>query len=247
MKRLCLSLIPSLLAVLLAACGSSKPTFALIGVPEQLSYTDSANLLFDNGTCSYVIYRGNSVTPPEVVTPCTLLKDEKDPLGNPHWNVDIQFNTPKGPQTLSLHSTGKNNEVAKSVPDIGVYLPKDWTQSDPAPRLVLKSTDQGTVYSSLVMHIGGVRCAMEITAIANGTAASDMPCGLTSWNDSAISVTIPGALISSEYTSRSWPLNFVKDATSGGWKLAKVPPGFPANYTVGADAPATPAAPAGNG
>jgi hypothetical protein len=94
MKRLCLSLIPTLLTILLAACGSAKPTFALIGVPERFSYTDSANLLVDNGNCSYVIYRGNSVTPPEVVAPCTLLKDEKDALGDPHSIVEVQFNMP---------------------------------------------------------------------------------------------------------------------------------------------------------
>lgn len=235
MKRLCLSLIPTLLTVLLAACGSSKPTFALIGVPERYSYTDSANLLVDNGVCTYVIYRGNSVMPPEVVTPCTLLKDEKDALGNPHWNIDIQFDTAKGPQVLSLHATGKNNETAKSVPGIGVYIPKDWAQAEPQPRLVFKSTNAGTIYSSLAIHIGGVRCWLEITAIANGTTASNMPCGLAYWSDSAVSVVIPGALISTAYTSQGWPLSFAKDATTGAWSFVKIPPGFPTIYSIGPD------------
>ncbi|HET7921284.1 MAG TPA: hypothetical protein VFM15_00860 [Gammaproteobacteria bacterium] len=241
MKRLCLGLIPTLLTVLLAACGSAKPTFALIGVPEQLSYTDSANLLFDNGNCTYVIYRGNSVTPPEVVTPCTLLKDEKDALGDPHSIVEVQFNTPKGPQTLSLHATGKNNEHAKAVPDIGMYLPRDWAQAEPAPRLMIKSTGPGKLYSNLTLHIGGVRCALAITAVANGDAESDMPCGLSSWSDSAISVAIPGALVSSAYTSRSWSLTFAKDSTTGSWKLMKVPPGFPSDFAVSEDTAPAPA------
>ncbi|HEX5339645.1 MAG TPA: hypothetical protein VFX47_02040 [Gammaproteobacteria bacterium] len=241
MKRLCLSLIPTLLTVLLAACSPAKPTFALLGVPERYSYTDSANLLFDNGACSYVIYRGNSVTPPEVVTPCTLLKDEKDALGNPHWNVEIQFDTAKGPQTLLLHATGKNNETAKSVPDIGVYLPKDWAQAEPAPKLMLKSTDAGKVYSNMTIHVGGIRCSLEITAIANGDTASNMPCGLAYWSDTSISVVIPGALISTAYTSQGWPLSFVKDATSGNWKLVKVPSGFPSGYAVSADTATAPA------
>jgi hypothetical protein len=236
MKRLCLSLIPTLLTVLLAACSSPKPTFALIGVPERFSYTDSANLLVDNGVCSYAIYRGNSVAPPEVVKPCTLLKDDKDALGDPHSVVEVQFDTAKGPQTLSLHATGKNNETAKSVPDIGIYLPKDWAQADPAPKLLLKSSDAGKVYSKMTIHVGGVRCSLEITAVANGDAASTMPCGLAYWSDSSLSVVIPGALVSTQYASQGWPISFAKDATSGNWNLVKVPPGFPASYTVTPDA-----------
>lgn len=245
MKRLCLSLIPTLLTVLLAACSSAKPTFALIGVPERFSYTDSANLLVDNGACSYVLYRGNSVTPPEVVTPCTLLKDDKDALGDPHSVVEVQFNTAKGPQTLTLHATGKNNETAKTVPDIGVYLPKDWAQAEPAPKLVLKSADAGKLYSNLTIHVGGVSCSLEITAVANGDAASSMPCGLAYWSDSSLSVVIPGALVSTQYASQGWPISFAKDATSGNWNMVKVPQGFPSSYTVGPDtnppAAATPA------
>lgn len=236
MKHLCLSLIPTLLTVLLAACSSSKPTFALIGVPERFSYTDSANLLVDNGNCSYVIYRGNSVTPPEVVKPCTLLKDDKDALGDPHSVVEVQFDTAKGPQTLSLHATGKSNETAKAVPDIGIYLPKDWAQADPAPKLVLKSTAAGNLYSNLTIHVGGVRCSLEITAVANGNAASNMPCGLAYWSDSSISVVIPGALVSTQYASQGWPISFAKDPASGNWNLVKVPQGFPASYSVAPDA-----------
>lgn len=235
MKRLCLSLIPTLLTVLLTACSSAKPTFALIGVPEKLSYTDSANLLIDNGNCTYVIYRGNSVTPPEVVTPCTLTKDQKDPLGNPHWHVDIQFDTAKGPKTLHLTSTGKNNETAETVPDVGVYIPKDWAQAQPAPKLLIQSTDAGQVYSKMAIHIGGVRCFLSITAIANGDTASTMPCGLAYWNDGSLSVVIPGALVSTAYTSEGWSLNFTKDTKSGNWKLVRIPPGFPTDYSVSPD------------
>lgn len=247
MKRVCLSLIPTLLTILLAACSASKPTFALIGVPERFSYTDSANLLIDNGNCSYVIYRGNSVTPPEVVTPCTLLKDDKDALGDPHAVVEIQFNTPKGSQTLTLHATGKNNEHADKVPDIGVYLPKDWVQADAAPKLVMKSTNAGKLYSNLTIHVGGVQCSLEITAVANGTAASTMPCGLAYWSDNSISVVIPGALVSTQYASEGWPLSFAKDSTSGNWNMVKVPDGFPTSYSVGPDTTPAPAPAAGNG
>ena len=235
MKRLCLRLIPTLLTVLLAACSSAKPTFALIGVPEQLSYTDSANLLIDNGKCTYVIYRGNSVTPPEVVTPCTLTKDQKDPLGNPHWHVNIEFNTPKGPKTLRLTSTGKNNETAQTVPDVGVYIPKDWAQAQPAPKLLIQSTDAGSFYSKMAIHIGGVRCFLSLTADANGDTATTMPCGLATWTDTSLTVVIPGARVSSAYTGRGWALNFIKDKKSGNWKMVKIPAGFPTGYDVSPD------------
>ena len=231
MKRLFLNLIPWALAMLLTACGSSGSSYALIGVPGQYSYTDSTSILINNDQCSYVIYRGNGVTPPEVVTPCTLLADKKDALGNPHSTIEIGFNTAKGQQILSLHSTTTTNLITNSVPDIGVYLPNNWTVATPASNMTLKSNAPADIYSDLTVHINGVRCSLDVTAVANNKLVS-MPCGLAFWGDTSVSISIPGALVSTVYAGRSWPLNFAKDPQSSNWNLMKVPSGFPVTYGV---------------
>ena len=231
MQRFSLGLIPLVLMAVLAACSSSVSSYALIGVPGQFSYTDSANILINGTQCNYVIYRGNGVTPPEVGVPCTLVKDKKDALGNPHAIIQISFNTAKGPQILSLNAAGTNNEDAKAVPDIGIYMPKNWTLATPAPNMTLTSNAPANIYTSMVFHIGGVRCSLDITAAANNTPVH-MPCGLTFWSDTSVSVSIPGALVSTQYSNRSWPLNFSRNPQSGNWDLVKVPAGFPTTYTV---------------
>jgi len=151
---------------LLAACGSSGSTFALIGVPAQNSYTDSANFLISGDTCNYYTYRGDGTSPPEVGMGCKLLQDKTNALGAPHSYVEIAFNTPKGQQILALHQFGNNTLIASSVPDIGMYLPSNWTVSAPAADMVLDSTAASSVYSGLAVHISGVRCSMTITAVA---------------------------------------------------------------------------------
>ncbi|HVC37751.1 MAG TPA: hypothetical protein VNF46_05045 [Gammaproteobacteria bacterium] len=231
MKRWSLSLMPLILAVFLSACGSSGPTYALVGVPGQLSYIDSANILINSGQCSYVLYRGDGTTPPEVVEPCALVADKKDALGNPHGKIEIGFNTTKGAQILSLTETGTNGEFAQTVPDIGVYLPNNWNIVTPADSLAFKATAQGTVYANLLVAIGGVRCSLTVVPTATNAAVT-MPCGLMSWSDTAVSISIPGELVSTVYTTRSWPLHFTIDSTGNTWNLVSPPPGFPATYTL---------------
>ncbi|MGH8283733.1 MAG: hypothetical protein ACRESE_07810 [Gammaproteobacteria bacterium] len=229
MKRLFPSLVFLVLTVLLAACSSSGETFALIGVPAQNSYIDSANILISNGQCSYVIYRGDGTNPPEVVEPCALVADKNDALGNPHGHIQIGFNTNKGVQILSLTETGTNGEFAQTVPDVGVYLPSNWNLATPASALTLTASAQGSVYANLIVAISGIRCSLTVVPVANNTPVS-MPCGLMSWSSTSVSISIPGALVSSIYQQRSWPLNFLKDTNNGSWQLAKPPMGFPANY-----------------
>lgn len=114
--------------------------------------------------------------------------------------------------------------------------------ADPVPKMMFKSVDSGSIYSNMTIHIGGVRCTLMITAIANGDTASTMPCGLAYWSDNTISVIIPGALISTVYTSQGWPLSFAKEETGGYWKLVKIPPGFPTRYMTAPDPNFTPPA-----
>jgi len=231
MKRWSVCLIPMFLAVFLPACSSSGPTYALVGVPGQFSYIDSANILISNGQCSYVIYRGDGANPSEVVEPCALVADKKDALGNPHGKVEIGFNTAKGVQIMTLTEAGTNGEFAQSVPDIGVYLPNNWNIQTPAENLVLKASAQGTVYANLLVAIGGVRCSLTVVPVATN-APVNMPCGLMSWSDSSVSVSVPGALVSTVYIQRSWPLHFTVDATGNNWNLVSPPPGFPVTYTL---------------
>lgn len=231
MKHLILGVVPLLLAGILTACSPSESSYALIGIPGQYSYTDSANILIGDGQCSYAIYRGDGVTPPEVVMPCTLLADKKDALGNPHAIIEIGFNTSKGPKTMTLNAAGTNNENANKVPNIGVYLPRNWTLASGAPVMTLKSNASGSIYSAMTVHIGGVRCSLAITAIANNRAVS-MPCGLTFWGHDSVSISIPGALVSTEYAGRSWPLNFSRNSHTDNWDIVKVPNGFPVAFTA---------------
>ena len=238
MKRLFLGVLSATSgAMLLAACGSSGSTFALIGVPAQNSYTDSANFLISGNTCNYYTYRGDGTSPPEVGMGCTLLQDKKNALGAPHAYVEIGFNTPKGQQILTLRQYGNNTLTASSIPDIGMYLPSNWTIAAPAADMVLDSAGASSVYSSLAVHVSGVRCSMTITAVANNTPVS-MPCGLTYWSGSSISIAIPGSLLSTAYAQVSATLNFIQDAQKPGtWNLAKPPygfQGFPATYTQAA-------------
>lgn len=234
MQRLFLGVLSACGVMLLAGCGSSGSTFALIGVPAQNSYTDSANFLISGNTCSYYTYRGDGTNPPEVGMGCTLLQDKKNALGAPHAYVEIGFNTPKGQQTLVLRQYGNNTLVAASVPDIGMYLPTNWTIAEPAADMILNSTAAGSVYSSLAIHISGVRCSLTITPVADNTAVS-MPCGLTYWSASSISIAVPGSLISTAYAQVSATLNFIQDPQkSSNWNLAKPPygfQGFPVTYT----------------
>lgn len=230
MKRWSVCLLILISAVLVSAC-SSKPTYALVGVPGQFSYVDSANILISNGVCSYVVYRGDGTNPAEVVFPCGLGADKDDALGNPHGKIEIGFNTPKGQKILTLTEAGTNGEFAQSVPDIGVYLPNNWNIKAPSDNLILKANVQGTVYANLVVAIGGVRCSLTVVPVATN-AAVNMPCGLMSWSDSSVSVAVPGALVSTVYTQRSWPLHFTVDATGNTWNLVQPPPGFPATYTL---------------
>lgn len=237
MKRLFLGVISMAGAALLAACGSSGSAFALIGVPAQNSYTDSANFLIVGNTCNYYTYRGDGTNPPEVGMGCTVLQDKTNALGAPHSYVEIGFNTPKGQQTLSLRQFGNNTLVASNTPDIGMYLPTNWTIAAPAADMILNSTVAANVYSSLAVHISGVRCSLTITPVSDNTAVS-MPCGLTYWSGSSISIAIPGSLISTAYAQVSATLNFIQDAQKpGSWNLAKPPygfQGFPVTYTQAA-------------
>lgn len=229
MKRWIVCLLPMALVALMSAC-SYKPTYALVGVPGQFSYIDSANILIDNGQCSYVIYRGDGTTPPEVVEPCALAADKKDALGNPHGKIEIAFNTGKGQKVLTMTEAGTDGEFARSVPDIGVYLPNNWNIKKPADNYLLKASAQGSVYANLLVAYGGVRCSLTVIPVATG-AAVNVPCGLVSWSSDSVSIAIPGALVSTEYTQRSWPLHFTVNAAGNGWNLIKPPPGFPASYT----------------
>lgn len=237
MKRLLLGVLSACGALLLVACGSSGSTFALIGVPAQNSYTDSANFLISGNTCNYYTYRGDGTNPPEVGKGCVLLKDKKNALGAPHSYLEIGFDTPKGQQTLILRQFGNNTLIASSVPDIGMYVPTNWQVAAPAADMILNSTVAASLYSSLAVHISGVRCSLTITPVADNTAVS-MPCGLTYWSSGSISVAIPGSLISTAYAQVSATLNFTQDAQKpGSWKLAKPPygfQGFPDAYTQAA-------------
>lgn len=237
MKRLFLGVISMAGAVLLTACGSSGSSFALIGVPAQNSYTDSANFLIVGNTCNYYTYRGDGTNPPEVGMGCAVLQDKTNALGAPHSYVEIGFNTPKGQQTLTLRQFGNNTLVASNAPDIGMYLPTNWTIAVPAADMILNSTAAASVYSSLAVHISGVRCSLTITPAADNTAVS-MPCGLTYWSASSISIAIPGSLISTAYAQVSATLNFIQDAQKpGNWNLAKPPygfQGFPVTYSQAA-------------
>ncbi len=229
MKRWFVCLLPVALVALMSAC-SYKPSYALVGVPGQFSYVDSANILIDNGQCTYVMYRGDGTTPPELVEPCGLAADKKDALGNPHGKIQIAFNTSKGQQVLTMTEAGTNGEFAPNVPDIGVYLPNNWNIQTPSDSFVLKATTQGSVYANLLVAYGGVRCRLTVVPTATNTPVT-VPCGLMSWSDTSVSIAIPGALVSTEYTQRSWPLHFTVNATGNGWDLVKPPPGFPASYT----------------
>jgi len=233
MKRLFVGLISLCGAVLLTACGSSGSTFALIGVPAQNSYTDSANFLIVGNSCNYYTYRGDGTNPPEVGVGCTVLQDKKNALGAPHSYLEIGFNTPKGQQTLTLRQFGNNTLVASSIPDIGMYVPSNWQVATPASDMILNSTAAASVYSGLAVHISGVRCLLTVTPVADNQPVS-MPCGLTYWSSSSISVAIPGSLISTAYAQVSATLNFIQDAQKPGtWNLARPPygfQGFPASY-----------------
>src|SRR5574337_613932 len=231
MKRLLMGLVSVGGVMLLAGCGSSGSTFALIGVPAQNSYTDSANFLISGNTCNYYTYRGDGTNPPEVGVGCVVLKDKDNALGAPHAYMEIGFNTPKGQQVLTLRQFGNNTLAASSVPDIGMYLPTHFTISAPATDMILNSSVAGAVYSGLAVHVSGVRCSLTITAVADNTPVS-MPCGLTFWSANSISVAIPGSLISTAYSQISWTLNFIQDSQKPGtWNLAKPPSGFPTAYT----------------
>lgn len=237
MKRLLMGLVSVGGVMLLAGCGSSGSTFALIGVPAQNSYTDSANFLISGNTCNYYTYRGDGTNPPEVGTGCVVLKDKTNALGAPHSYLEIGFNTPKGQQTLTLRQFGNNTLVASTVPDIGMYLPTNWTVAAPATDMILNSTAAASVYSSLAVHISGVRCSLTVTPVSDNAAVS-MPCGLTFWSGSSISIAIPGSLISTAYAQVSATLNFIQDAQKPGtWNLAKPPygfQGFPMTYSQAA-------------
>lgn len=234
MKRMFMAGLCACGALLLAACGSSGSTFALIGVPAKGSYTDSANFLISGHTCNYYTYRGDGTNPPEVGMGCIVLQDKNNALGAPHSYVEIGFNTPKGQQILTLRQFGNNTLSASSVPDIGMYLPTNWTISAPAADMILNSSAAGAIYSGLAVHVSGVRCALTVTAVADNTPVS-MPCGLTFWSANSISIAIPGSLISTAYAQVSWTLNFIQDSQKPGtWNLAKPPSGFPTTYTQAA-------------
>jgi hypothetical protein len=231
MNRWFLSLLSTLTVVSLIGCSSSGPTYALVGVPGRTSYVASANILISDGHCTYVMYRGDGATPPEVVEPCALVADKKDALGNPHGEIQIGFNTTKGVQVLTLSEAGTNGEFAKSIPDIGVYLPDNWNIVTPEDSLLIKANAQGTVYANLLVSIGGVRCSLTVVPVATNTPVN-MPCGLMSWSDNSVSISIPGALVSTAYTTSSWPLHFTLDSHTGNWNLVSPPAGFPATYTL---------------
>lgn len=238
MKRSLLSLMPVLGAILLAACSSSggSSTFALVGVPTQNSHMDSANFLISGKQCNYYTYRGDGGTPPEAAKGCTLMEDKPNSVGHPHMFVKIGFATAKGEQVLTLRQSGDNSLSAKSIPNVGMYLPTNWTVTTPAADTILNSSAAGSTYSSLAVHIDGVRCSLTITPVSDNKPVSE-PCGLMYWGGSSISIAIPGSLISSAYARQSKTLHFTQNSEKpGAWNLVKPPDGFPAAFSEAAPA-----------
>lgn len=240
MKQSLLSLIPVLGAVLLVACSSSggSSAFALVGVPAQNSHMDSANFLISGKTCNYYTYRGDGGTPPEAAKGCTLMEDKANSVGHPHMFVKIGFATAKGEQVLTLTQSGNNSLTATKIPDAGMYLPANWTVTTPAADMILNSTAAGSVYSSLAVHIEGVRCSLTITPVSDNTPVSE-PCGLMYWSSDgkSISIAIPGSLISSADASQSQTLHFIQNSGKpGAWNLVKPPNGFPGAFSEAAPA-----------
>lgn len=241
MKRLLLGVVLAAGAGALAACSSpssgsasaSTSAFALIGAVNAASPASSANLLVNGKSCNYYVYRGDGTTPAAVNESCTVMEDQPNSMGQPHGTVKIGFSTDNGQQVLAL-SLGSNNTLsAKSAPDIGVYLPTNWTIATPDADMTLNSSGAGSTYSGIAIRVGGASCSMTVTPVANKTPVS-MPCGLVFWDSNSVTVAIPGSLISTAAAKQAATLQFYKNGAQ--WNLSQPPAGFPATFTEAAPA-----------
>lgn len=237
MKRFLLGLVLAVGAMALAACSSpssssgSTPVFALVGAVNAASPAASANFLINGNSCNYYVYRGDGSNPPQMTKSCTVMEDQPDSMGAPHGSVKIGFSTDKGQQVLALALGGGNTLSAKSVPDIGMFLPNSWTIATPDTNMILNSSAPGSTYSGIAIRVGGVSCSMTVTPVSNKTPVS-MPCGLVFWDSNSVTVAIPGSLISTAAANQTETLQFYKNGTD--WNLSQPPAGFPATFTEAA-------------
>lgn len=241
MNRFLLSVALTVGAVALAACSSpssssgsaSNSVFALIGTVNAASPASSANLLINGNSCNYYVYRGDGSSPAAVNQSCTVMEDEPNSMGQAHGSVKIGFSTGQGQQVLALSLGSGNTLSAKSAPDIGVYLPTNWTITVPDTDMTLNSSGAGSTYSGVAIRVGGASCSMTVTPVSNNTPVS-MPCGLVFWDSNSVTVAIPGSLISTAAAKQAATLQFYKNGAE--WNLSQPPAGFPATFTEAARA-----------
>lgn len=262
MNRFLLSVALTVGAVALAACSSpssgSGPgsAFVLVGALNASSPAASANFLIDGNSCNYYVYRGDGSSPAQATKSCTVMQDQANAMGQPHGSVKIGFSGGEAQQVLTLTQGANNTLSAKTVPDIGMFVPKSWSIAKPEADMILNSTAAGSVYSGIAIRLGGVSCSMTVTPVAKATAPASktaapasasesatplsngnpvsMPCGLVFWDSESATIAIPGSLISSTTATQTWKLQFYKNGAT--WNLSQPPFGFPATYAEAAPA-----------
>ena len=205
-----------------AGCSSGGDVYTLRGTPTPRSGTNSGNFIISGKTCKYVTLVGFYSDAQLLTYPCKVTADEADALGDPHTHMSIDITTAKGTVTAKIDGTPAGMTATPPVPDLGNQypFPPSWAVADPAQPLLLRNNDGSA--TQVVLSVSGVECAMTVNN-------SPVTCGLSFWSDGAVSIWVPGLLISADYASYVIGLNFGK-TSPGQWSLARAPNGFPVTY-----------------
>lgn len=206
----------------LSSCSiGSGEAYTLRGTPAVHSGTNSANFYIAGDQCKYVTMAGFYSDAQVYTFPCKVTKDEADALGDPHTHVTIDITTPKGVKTAQIDGT-PSGMTASQAPDLGINYPfaPSWAVAPPASPITLRNVDIPGM--TVVLSAAGIECAMVINK-------APVTCGLAYWSDNAITVWVPGLLVSAPYAQYVIGLNFGK-TPAGQWAIAKVPDGFPGSY-----------------
>jgi len=209
-------------AGLLSSCSpGSGDAYTLRGTPTVHSGTNSGNFYIGGDQCKYVTMAGFYSDAQVYTFPCKVTKDEADALGDPHTHVSIDITTPKGVKTAQIDGTTAGM-TASQAPDLGIQypFPPSWSVAPPETPITLRNVDIPSM--QVVLQASGVECTMVINK-------APITCGLAYWSDSAITVWVPGLLVSAPYAQYVIGLNFGKQPT-GQWAIARVPDGFPGSY-----------------
>lgn len=209
---------------LLSSCGvGSGDAYTLRGTPAQHSGTNSANFYIAGDQCKFVTMMGFYSDAQTYTFPCKVTSDEADALGDLHTHVVIEITTPKGVKTAKIDGTTAGM-TATQAPDLGTNypFPPSWSVAPPEAAVTLRNVDIPGM--QVVLQANGIECAMVINK-------APITCGLAYWSDNAITVWVPGLLVSAPYAQYVIGLNFSK-TPAGQWAIAPNPAlaGFPQSY-----------------